>query len=310
MHEIDIVYQIIVLTWSIHYVPILREIPPGLLQHVLTVLVFWSWVLLLPRLPPWSRSLRLFPWASVLLYGPLDIDWICCPQLPHHPCKNGTHSTCFYSTGGHMSLFRADFWLKRMRRRTFRCDRENPKTEGLSFYLPNPKRDPPRTFEMKRLTRNALSEPPSITRSRHSTSSLSVPLRPKPRAGQFSWPWYWQKPILNPFSGNNLFSRKGPAAVLTQHKTGTKKAHVSSAYHSKKGQFSKQNMPLWCLITLTPLWVYIGTRKQKGIKMPTFNQFCHWRREHPPNFPSSHPMLSHIHVCVCARVHAPCFLKL
>ena len=78
-----------------------REIPPGLLQHVLIVLVFWSWVLLLPRLPPWSRSLRLFPWASILLYGPVDIAWICCPQLPHHPCKNGTHSTCFYSTGGH-----------------------------------------------------------------------------------------------------------------------------------------------------------------------------------------------------------------
>ena len=36
---------------------LIREIPPGLLQHVLTVLVFWSWVLLLPRLPPWSRSL-------------------------------------------------------------------------------------------------------------------------------------------------------------------------------------------------------------------------------------------------------------
>ena len=30
--------------------PKIREIPPGLLQHVLTVLVFWSWVLLLPRL--------------------------------------------------------------------------------------------------------------------------------------------------------------------------------------------------------------------------------------------------------------------
>ena len=51
-----------------------------------------SWVLPLPRLPPWSRSLRLFPWASILLYGPVDIAWICCPQLPHHPCKNGTSS--------------------------------------------------------------------------------------------------------------------------------------------------------------------------------------------------------------------------
>ena len=35
-----------------------RQRPPGLIQHVLTVLVFWSWVLLLPRLPPSSRSLR------------------------------------------------------------------------------------------------------------------------------------------------------------------------------------------------------------------------------------------------------------
>ena len=72
-----------------------------MLQHVLNVLVFWSWALLLPRLPPWSRSLRLIPCASVFLYGPLDIAWVCCLQLPHHLCKNGTHSTCFYSTGGH-----------------------------------------------------------------------------------------------------------------------------------------------------------------------------------------------------------------
>ena len=79
--------------------PFFRDIPTGLLQHVLTVLVFWSWFLVLPRLPPWSRSLRFFPWASILLYGPLEIAWMCCPQLPHHPCKNGTYSTCFYSTG-------------------------------------------------------------------------------------------------------------------------------------------------------------------------------------------------------------------
>ena len=44
---------------------IFRERPPGLIQHVLTVLVFWSWVLLLPRLQPSSQSLRLFPWASM-----------------------------------------------------------------------------------------------------------------------------------------------------------------------------------------------------------------------------------------------------
>ena len=27
--------------------------------------------------------------------------WICCPQLPYHPCKSGTHSTCFCSTRRH-----------------------------------------------------------------------------------------------------------------------------------------------------------------------------------------------------------------
>ena len=27
--------------------------------------------------------------------------WICLPQLPDHPSKNGTHSTCFCSTRGH-----------------------------------------------------------------------------------------------------------------------------------------------------------------------------------------------------------------
>ena len=39
--------------------------------------------------------------VPLLLYGPLDIAWICCPQLHHHPCNNGTHSTCFFSTGAH-----------------------------------------------------------------------------------------------------------------------------------------------------------------------------------------------------------------
>ena len=44
----------------------IRETPPGLIQHVLTVLVFWSWVLLRPRLPPSPRSFRLFPRAGIL----------------------------------------------------------------------------------------------------------------------------------------------------------------------------------------------------------------------------------------------------
>ena len=36
--------------------------------------------------------------ASILLRGPFA--WICCPQLPYHPCENGTHSTCFTAQGG------------------------------------------------------------------------------------------------------------------------------------------------------------------------------------------------------------------
>ena len=43
-----------------------------------------SWVLLLPRPPPSSRSLRLFPCASILLHGPLDIclDLLLAAPLP------------------------------------------------------------------------------------------------------------------------------------------------------------------------------------------------------------------------------------
>ena len=39
--------------------------------------------------------------------GPWTFAWIRCPQLPHHPCKNGTHSTSFYSTGGTRRLQRS-----------------------------------------------------------------------------------------------------------------------------------------------------------------------------------------------------------
>ena len=65
--------------------PILRERPPELIQHVLTVLVFWSWVLLRPRLPP--RSLKLFPWPSILLHGPLDICLDLLPAAPRPPMQ-------------------------------------------------------------------------------------------------------------------------------------------------------------------------------------------------------------------------------
>ena len=54
----------------------------------------------LPRLPPSSRSLRLFPGLAFCFMGPWTFAWMWCPQLPYHLCKNGTHSTCFYSTRG------------------------------------------------------------------------------------------------------------------------------------------------------------------------------------------------------------------
>ena len=65
-----------------------RERPPVLIQHVLIVLVFASWVLLLPRLPPSFRSIRLFPWASILLHGPLDIWLDLLPAAPLPPVQN------------------------------------------------------------------------------------------------------------------------------------------------------------------------------------------------------------------------------
>ena len=76
----------------------LRERPPGLIQHVLTVLVFWSCVPLRPRLPP---SLRLFPWASILLHGPLDICLGLVLAAPHTTCaKTGRTADVFTAQGG------------------------------------------------------------------------------------------------------------------------------------------------------------------------------------------------------------------
>ena len=65
----------------------LRKRPPGLIRHVLTVLVFLFWVLLLPRPPPSSRSLRLCPWTSILLHGPLDICLDLLPAAPPPPVQ-------------------------------------------------------------------------------------------------------------------------------------------------------------------------------------------------------------------------------
>ena len=36
------------------------------------------------------------PGLAFCFMGPQTFAWICCPQLPCHRCKNGTHSTCFY----------------------------------------------------------------------------------------------------------------------------------------------------------------------------------------------------------------------
>ena len=77
----------------------MRERPPGLIQHVLTVLVFWCWVLLQPQLPPSSRSLRLFLCASILLHGPLDIFLNLLPATPLPPVQEGGAHHKFYNTG-------------------------------------------------------------------------------------------------------------------------------------------------------------------------------------------------------------------
>ena len=79
---------------------IFRARPPGLLQHVLTVLVFLSWVLLLPRPPVSSRSPRLCPCASILLHGPLDICLDLLPAAPSPPVQERNAQHMFLQHGG------------------------------------------------------------------------------------------------------------------------------------------------------------------------------------------------------------------
>ena len=64
-----------------------QEGTSGLLQHVLTVLVFWSWALLVPRLPPSSRSLRLFLCSSILPRAALEICLDMQPATPLPPVQ-------------------------------------------------------------------------------------------------------------------------------------------------------------------------------------------------------------------------------
>ena len=81
---------------------IFRERPPGLINHVLTVLVFRSWVLVTPHLPSLQhKRLQVCPWPSIFAFTALRANsWICCPQLPYHPSKNGMHSTYAFAAQG------------------------------------------------------------------------------------------------------------------------------------------------------------------------------------------------------------------
>ena len=40
------------------------------------------------------------PWTSICCIGSWTSAWSCCPQLPYHPCKNGTYNTSFCNTKG------------------------------------------------------------------------------------------------------------------------------------------------------------------------------------------------------------------
>ena len=58
---------------------------------------------------PAPGSFRLCLRTSIFAIEALGADsWTCCPQLPYHPCKNGTLSTSFCSTwGAHTDIFDA-----------------------------------------------------------------------------------------------------------------------------------------------------------------------------------------------------------
>ena len=76
------------------------ERSPGLIQLVLTVLVFWFRVLLEPRLPASSRSLRSCPRTSICSMAPSSKFLDLLPPAPPTTCaKHGTHSTSFLQQG-------------------------------------------------------------------------------------------------------------------------------------------------------------------------------------------------------------------
>ena len=74
---------------------------PGLIQHVLTVLVFWSWVLLRHRLRAAFQNLRLFPWTSILLWALGHLLGSAARSSPTARAKTGCTAQVFTAQGGH-----------------------------------------------------------------------------------------------------------------------------------------------------------------------------------------------------------------
>ena len=79
--------------------PIFRARPPGLIEHVLTVLVSGPGCSSCPGFHLRLGASDCFSGLAFCFMGPWTFAQICCPQLPYHPNKNGTHSTCFTAQG-------------------------------------------------------------------------------------------------------------------------------------------------------------------------------------------------------------------
>ena len=61
-----------------------RERPPALIQHVLTALAFWCWVLLAPGFDVRLGASNCSPGPASCFMGPTTFAWICCLQLNYH----------------------------------------------------------------------------------------------------------------------------------------------------------------------------------------------------------------------------------
>ena len=83
----------------------IKERPPGLIQHVLTVRVFLVRVLLMSGFRDSCRSLRVRPWTSSCCMAPPSKFLDLLPSVPLplcHSSKSGTHNTIFFcNTRGH-----------------------------------------------------------------------------------------------------------------------------------------------------------------------------------------------------------------